>query len=40
LTPENVAEAVMRVRPAGIDVSSGVELSPGVKDETRVRGAD
>ncbi len=37
LTPGNVAEAVMRVRPAGIDVSSGVERSPGVKDEARVR---
>lgn len=37
LTPSNVAEAVMRVRPAGIDVSSGVERSPGVKDEALVR---
>jgi phosphoribosylanthranilate isomerase len=37
LRPENVAEAVMRVRPAGIDVSSGVERSPGVKDEALVR---
>lgn len=37
LTPTNVAEAVMRVRPAGIDVSSGVERSPGVKDEALVR---
>ena len=37
LTPENVAEAVGRVRPFGIDVSSGVERSPGVKDHQRVR---
>ena len=37
LTPENVAEAVSRVRPYGIDVSSGVERSPGVKDHPRLR---
>lgn len=36
LTPENVGDAVARVRPFGIDVSSGVERSPGVKDHERL----
>ncbi len=37
LTPDNVAEAVARVRPFGIDVSSGVERTPGIKDHERLR---
>ena len=37
LTPDNVAEAVGRVRPFGIDVSSSVERSPGIKDHGRIK---
>lgn len=37
ITPDNVREAIAQVHPAGIDVSSGVESAPGVKDRTLIQ---
>jgi phosphoribosylanthranilate isomerase len=36
LRPENVGEAIRLAGPAGVDVSSGVEIAPGVKDHRKL----
>jgi phosphoribosylanthranilate isomerase len=36
LTPDNIEEAIVTVRPIGVDVASGVESAPGVKDLDQV----
>jgi phosphoribosylanthranilate isomerase len=37
LTPENVADAIVQVRPWGVDVATGVESQPGRKDPRKLR---
>ena len=36
LTPQNIKKAINTVKPNGVDVSSGVEASPGIKDRDKV----
>lgn len=36
LTADNVADAIAKVRPLGVDVASGVEIAPGVKDPAKL----
>jgi len=36
LTPENVGQAIREIRPWAVDVASGVETQPGIKDHTKI----
>lgn len=37
LTPENIGEAIETAKPDGVDVASGIEISPGLKDHLKMR---
>jgi phosphoribosylanthranilate isomerase len=36
LTPENVADVIRQVKPYAVDVASGVEIAPGIKDHKKI----
>jgi phosphoribosylanthranilate isomerase len=36
LTPENVADAIRQVQPYAVDVASGIEKVPGIKDHRKI----
>jgi phosphoribosylanthranilate isomerase len=36
LTPENVEDAIRQVHPYAVDVASGIETAPGIKDHTKI----
>lgn len=37
ITPENAAELIRKIRPAGIDLAGGTESAPGIKDHDKIR---
>jgi phosphoribosylanthranilate isomerase len=37
LTPENISDAIRTVRPYAVDISSGLEISPGKKDHSKIK---
>jgi phosphoribosylanthranilate isomerase len=37
LTPNNIKEAILTVKPYAVDVASGIEISPGIKDHKKIR---
>jgi phosphoribosylanthranilate isomerase len=36
LDPENVGDVIRRLRPSGVDVASGIESAPGIKDRRKL----